>query len=495
MRRSRALAGAAALTALLSVAIAHATVTPLMYVDPTEKTTLPASVLSTVGQYFPERVHVGQTLLSDAYDPNLVVSAPTKLRISFVAQGAGYRSALGYFTYTSTGSQITIVDRSLVFPDATGSPLPIAQGDTVTLRDSTGAERIFQPGQRIGFFLVSNGWNGSSVAGWSETSPSIPSSTPHLNEVAGNGGWASGIVSSLDAINPENWEGHPELARHAIIMQLANVTGAVSGQAYWVLSFEDMIRTNASCDNDFNDVIFQIQAMGGAQYNVLDNSAIANSEIVQINAANPDPDGDGVSGLTDAFPNDATRAFVVTTPATGLDTLAFEDLYPRVGDADYNDAVVQYAVDEVLAADSTLKQVVGTYHLIARGAGYDSAFGVALHGLPAGTTGTVQLESFAGDGTETLGAAVPFGPSLTQEASGSWMLRIDNLFPSTRAALPPSAAEGGYTNTWFATPTTPPASVRFLLTFDHSIAASTVGLAPFDPYLLVKHTDGDYDIH
>jgi LruC domain-containing protein len=156
---------------------------------------------------------------------------------------------------------------------------------------------------------------------------------------------------------------------------------------------------------------------------------------------------------------------------------------------------VQHAIDEVLAADSTLKQVVGTYHLIARGAGYDHAFGVALHGLPAGTTGTLQIERFGGSGTDTLEAAVPFGPNLTQDASGSWMLRIDDLFPSTRAALPPSAAEGGYTNTWFSTPTTPPASVRFLLTFDRSIAASSLGLPPFDPYLLVKHTDGNYDIH
>ncbi|MCX5746084.1 MAG: LruC domain-containing protein [Proteobacteria bacterium] len=73
------------------------------------------------------------------------------------------------------------------------------------------------------------------------------------------------------------------------------------------------------------------------------------------------------------------------------------------------------------------------------------------------------------------------------------MVRIDDVFPSTRAALPP--VNGAFTNTVAAMPERPPASVRFRITFATPVAPDTLALAPFDPYLLVPHSDGVYDIH
>jgi LruC domain-containing protein len=107
----------------------------------------------------------------------------------------------------------------------------------------------------------------------------------------------------------------------------------------------------------------------------------------------------------------------------------------------------------------------------------------------------LQYERFNSDGTSVIEPATSLAAGLSEETPGSWMVRIDDVFPSTKAALPPSGAEGGYTNTWFAQQTTAPASVRFLVTFDRSLATASIGLPPFDPYLSVKHLDGLYDIH
>jgi len=491
MRRSILLSRLVVLAPLLVAGTANAALTPTMFVNPSEKLTLPSGLLTTIGATFPEGIHVSDTLLSPAFNPGIVITAESEIRISYLYQGASYKSSLGYFTWTTDGNTITIVDRQIVFPYCSGSGLPVSPGDTATLPDLSGNPRVFQPGENIGFFLVSNGWNGSGVTGWNLSAPALPSTNPALNDTAGNGGVAQGVMSTLDALNPENAQGHPELARHAILLDMSDVPGALSGHDSFVLGFEDEERTMVGDDSDFNDVMIQVQAFTGSSYATEQDSVFANPQIATFNATNPDPDGDGVEGLSDYFPNDPSRAFV---NSTSLETVAFEDLYPHIGDADFNDAVVQYTMDLVTDSSNNLKAISGTYHLIARGAGLDHHFGVALHGLPSTATGTIQMEAFTKDAVESLSGATTL-PSLEQDPSGAWMLRIDDLIPSTMAALPPLAAEHGNTNTWFATPSMDPASVRFLVTFDEAVSTTDLGTAPYDPYLLVVHTDGLYDVH
>jgi LruC domain-containing protein len=493
MRRTKCLSKLVALAPFLVATAAYAAVTPLMFVDSSEKISVPSGLLTAIGSAFPEGVHVGASMLSSTYDPNLIVSEDAQLRVSWLRQGAGYKSALGYFTWTTNGSSVTVVDSQLIFPFCSGSGQPLSLGDTSTLRDGSGNPRVFHAGEHVGFFVVANGWTGSAVAGWNESAPALPSSNPALNDTQWNGGVANGVATSVDALNPENAQGHSELSRHVVLLQFANVPGALSGNSAWVLGFEDMERTMGS-DNDFNDVMFQVQAYTGTNFTTPDNTPIGTSQVPVLDGSNPDPDGDGVSGLADYFPNDPTRAFINSTPSTGLDTIAFEDLYPRVGDADFNDAVIQYSIDQVTDSSNNLKQVVGTYHLIARGAGLDHHFGVALHGLPSNATGTIQMETFSKDGVEVKSSAAAL-PALQQDAAGAWMLRLDDVIPSTRAALPPVTAENGYTNTYFSAPSMNPASVRFIVTFDNAVSTASMGAPPYDPYLLTVHPDGLYDVH
>src|ERR1700735_2632205 len=115
MRRSILLSQLVLLAPLLAAGTAHADVTPTMFVDSSEKVTLPSGLLSTIGSTFPEGVHVSASLLASPYDPNVLMTAAAEIRVTYLYQGASYKSALGYFTWTTDGTSVTIVDRQLIF--------------------------------------------------------------------------------------------------------------------------------------------------------------------------------------------------------------------------------------------------------------------------------------------------------------------------------------------------------------------------------------------
>jgi LruC domain-containing protein len=445
---------------------------------------IPSSIMTFLGTVFPEHSQIGATFLSQNYDPNLVITEAAKVKVTFVWEGAGYLNSFGYFTYQTDGSSITIVDRQLVFPNASFSDPnkgwgggQLATGDTGTLRDASGNERVFQPGERIGFFIVSNGWS-TTLPWWNPSNPTIPSASP-----ATNLGVSNGVFTTIDSINPEIYYSRADIARHAAMVKVQGVTGFLGGADFLVVGMEDIRRNNGS-DNDFNDVMFLVQSTP--------ETAIQTSNVLTVVSDNNDPDGDGVTGLADFFPNDAQRAYVTRTPAVNYDTVTYEDLYPNVGDADFNDAVVQYAYDRVTSANGNLKELVGTYHLIARGAGYDHQFSVVIDNIPVGASGTVSWQHFATDGTETDDAATSIAPLLFTTVGGTTALKL-TAFEHTKQALPPLS--GGLTNTLSSTPDVPPASVRFRLVFDSAISSTTVAAPPYDPVLEVRRPEGLYDIH
>ena len=171
---------------LLGASIAEATITETMFVD--SKLPIPPEVTKIVGTVLPESSQVGSSYLSNTYDPNLVISETANVFLTFIHEGAGYRNSLGYFTYETDGTGVHIIDRQLVFPNASyANPNlgwgggKLSTGDQVTLRDGAGLPRVFQPGERIGFFLVADGWTGSAVRGWNEAAPTLPSESPKDN--------------------------------------------------------------------------------------------------------------------------------------------------------------------------------------------------------------------------------------------------------------------------------------------------------------------------
>ena len=168
------------------------------------------------------RVAVAATLLPDAYDPNVYVNTPATVTVSFMREGAGFQNALGYFIHSADNDGVHILLRQLVCPRVTGVSVggPLNAGDRVTLRDQSGAVATFPARTRIGFFLVANGWNGTGVTGWNSSAPALPSTSP-----AANAAVASGIVTTLDVLNPENSAGRRDVARHYVSLAIDGTGG------------------------------------------------------------------------------------------------------------------------------------------------------------------------------------------------------------------------------------------------------------------------------
>jgi LruC domain-containing protein len=92
---------------------------------------------------------------------------------------------------------------------------------------------------------------------------------------------------------------------------------------------------------------------------------------------NIDTDGDGIVNPNDDYPHDPLRAFNNYWPATPY-TLAFEDLWPSMGDYDMNDMVVKYRFNSITNANNELVEAFGNFTLVASGASLSKGFGFGL---------------------------------------------------------------------------------------------------------------------
>lgn len=93
----------------------------------------------------------------------------------------------------------------------------------------------------------------------------------------------------------------------------------------------------------------------------------------------PDGDKDGIPDREDDYPNDPERAFNDWYPAEDTySTLAFEDLWPSVGDYDFNDLVVDYLFNQIRNADNQIVELEVSLKLRAIGGSFHNGFGFEL---------------------------------------------------------------------------------------------------------------------
>ncbi|MEO0902242.1 MAG: LruC domain-containing protein, partial [Bacteroidota bacterium] len=117
------------------------------------------------------------------------------------------------------------------------------------------------------------------------------------------------------------------------------------------------------------------------------------------NAVDPDTDGDGITDSNDDFPEDADKAFEQFTPSKyGWGTVAFEDLWPFLGDYDFNDTTINYRFVAVLNSDNMAVQLDIYFEVSSDGAGFVNAFGIELESIAPSliesVTGTVLTEGY-----------------------------------------------------------------------------------------------------
>lgn len=151
----------------------------------------------------------------------------------------------------------------------------------------------------------------------------------------------------------------------------------------------------------------------------------------------PDADADGIPDAEDHYPGDPNRSALIRLPADGVYTVAYEDLYPAPGDADFNDYAAQVRYEQDLNAKGELVRIRGYVRHVARGAGYRHT----LHlNLPFQNAQLIY-KRFAADGTaeyernETLPdfSGVEIMPHSGTTLSG-WNSRSTDVFSAGKFA-------------------------------------------------------------
>jgi LruC domain-containing protein len=361
---------------------------------------------------------------------NLVEDA--EVWVTFVHEGAGYRNALGYYTYPTETPPATVDDiesLKIVFPNTSyqGSGGSLVTGNKVYLGS-------FTAGTSVGWFLVPDGWN--STTKLVDVKPGIKFADKNLN-----------------TFTQAQYRQHVALLYDQSLQKL-------------ILGMEDIDRPGG--DNDFNDAIFYVSANPFTAIETGRLAAAVNTD---------DNDEDGVSNSVDVAPDDPNIAFYAYTPAQGqFATLAFEDLFPRKGDYDMNDLVVDYNFKEYLNANNEIVKMDVALELRAAGGVQENGFGFEMGVAPnkvASVTG-FQINGNLGEilspnGVEfkqSKAVVIAFDQSLT-------LLGGDKILNTEK--------ERGSVN---------PVSFNMTIQFTAPVTRQELGVAPFNPFMFVDGLRG-----
>ena len=296
---------------------------------------LPVSFLSEIYSKIPDGQSVNPAFIDEDSKTNLVVDSDfngtVTVNVTFMNEGAGYRNSFGYFIYDPQNPPQSFTDipqHMIVFPNASkpnGGFLQ--QGDTVPLNVTLTA------GQAMGFFVIPNGY------GWG--------TNPRDAEVGSSGSGGQPFYS-IPSLNPE-----PAGERNH------NVVFFDPDSQLLVVGFEDVYLPNS--DNDYNDIIFSLDVTPiEALVGIDDSGNVEEDGFNDLDAFVPPP------GSTSYYPSQSGKA-----------TLMFEDLWPRMGDYDFNDLVVEYNYKIDKDYLGRIEAVEMTYTINAIGAGFHNGF--ALH--------------------------------------------------------------------------------------------------------------------
>ena len=308
-----------------------------------QRANFPADFYQRVTAALPESRDIRNTnpdYIASDFGANVYLEKEADVWMNFLHEGAGYQNSVGYFTYTDATVPQTKSDlqETIVFPNSSfynsgGSANGLRTGDTMYIGR-------FPAGTYIGFVLVSNGFSASTGV--------------KANQ---NTDW---IFYTLSGLNSET---EASLKPHTVLFYDLVTHCAVLGM-------EDILRTNGSCDHDFNDVLITVSS----------NPVEAiSSSLIRPLPGPADRDKDGVLDANDDFPDDPARAFIVSYPSPdNWGTIAFEDMWPKQGDYDMNDLVMRYQITQIENSMGQVKDLQITTQIQARGASRTSGFGIEL---------------------------------------------------------------------------------------------------------------------
>ncbi|WP_158825365.1 LruC domain-containing protein [Mucilaginibacter lacusdianchii] len=414
-----------------------------------------ASLLSYINASLPEGKPLTAShpeYLSNSAVSTINVTSKSDIYVTFVAEGAGYQSTLAYYTYrtnnpptrTSGGTLYNAIDKiTYVFPNASGygSGGGLRAGDKVKLGN-------FDAGTTIAFVLIQDAWTGSGVD------------------------YTAQKFYSQNSLNPESSTSGKR--QHAVVLY-------DDVHKLYLTGFEDCNRTTPSAnvngytsDEDFNDLVFYTTS------SVTD--AISSVDVPAIDKGG-DTDGDGVQDEQDAFPNDPTRAYVSYYPSQNTyASIAFEDNWPKKGDYDMNDMVVNCRYTFTSNAKNEVVDLKADFVPLASGASFQNGFGVQL---PIASSAVKSVSgqltpkgylTFNGNGTEAGQSKAVLIAFDTQDAV---LKNADNSF---------------FINTYPDKAKVTGTTVTLNVSFVSPVAQSSLQPSTFNPFLISNMRRG-YEIH
>jgi LruC domain-containing protein len=240
------------------------------------------------------------------------------------------------------------------------------------------------------------------------------------------------------------------------------------------------VKGNFTINTTTNVVYLEIHANGQvfvSEINVLQVDSIDRKVLVRVQASTQeimDQDGDGIADDQDDFPDDPTRATLVSYPAAGsYYTVAFEDLYPKQGDADFNDYVVRVSYQEELNSAGKLVNLRGSFQHVAKGAGYNHTFHLRLPEVLSDASYVITRSDAQDKVLETING-------LTSQSRNIDILGTSNkTIPQSNTAKNQTFKPGHKAN--------------LEIHFDTPADKTLLGSLPFDLYIYVLNTK--HEIH
>jgi len=229
----------------------------------------------------------------------------------------------------------------------------------------------------------------------------------------------------------------------------------------------------------------QVNAKAGPKkyltsFTVADFTSVMNCNSTSCNV-DPDTDGDGIADVLDDYPNDITRAFNNYYPAPGNGTLAFEDLWPSMGDFDMNDLIMNYRFNTVTNGDNNVVEVIGTFTVRSFGASFHNGFGFQLPNNNV-SSGDMTVSGYSlSENYITLDAN-----GLETGQNKPTVIVYDNTFD-----FMPYPGSGIGVNTDPAGSYVSPVSFTVTMSFNNtSYTAADVSIENFNPFIIVRQTRG-----
>lgn len=400
-----------------------------------QRDVISSELLSFVNASLPESKPVPvyhPAYLEDNTKTDLEVLATADVWMTFVSEGAGYKNSLGFYTYDTNNPPASAADIDVLyigFPNASlsGAGGELRPGDKIYLGQ-------FAAGKTIGFVLIADGFNTS-------TRTVKTNATRYYSD---------------SRLNPETDE---SVRQHTVTLY-------DDVNELFLIGFEDLLRTGNS-DNDFNDAVFYITA------NPIE--AINRTNVKPIDKP-VDTDRDGVNDTYDEYPNDARYAYKHSYPGeNSYGTFAFEDQWPKFGDYDFNDLVVDYQYTQLSNATNKTVKLEAEYVLKAAGAGFHNGFGVQLDLTPN------QIASVTGN--DIHNGLFTFNSNGTEAGqSKAVIIATDDVHESF--------GHNGLINTSNDVDYLTPDTIHVDLNFSSALSTSVISAAPFNPFLVINQTRG-----